>query len=242
MPAPTRRATPLAAALLAAAFLLPALAAGGPARADDAADKREAAELVTEAAFTLEKVWNHKDTGQFVQRYLREAEAVIIVPTLLKGGFLVGGEGGTGVLMAKADNGAWSYPAFYSLGSASIGLQVGAQSSEMLLLIMTGKGLEAILEDQVKVGGELRGAVGPYGAGLDASSSSAVDVDVLSYAVSKGAFIGANIQGTVIYPRESLNEDYYGRRVGPEDVVLQGRVANPQADDLRRMLADYASR
>jgi lipid-binding SYLF domain-containing protein len=222
-------------AALIGAFAL-ALLALGPAT-PAAADKADAEELVTEAQFTLAKVQKHPDIGPYVKTYLKRAKAVLIVPQLLKGGFIVGGEGGTGVLLARGDNGQWSYPAFYSMGSASFGLQIGGQASEVLLLIMTGDGLQAILEDMVKVGGEIDGAVGPYGAGLDASTTMNLDVDILSYSVAKGLYVGANIEGSVIVPRESLNEDYYDQRSAPEAIVLEGRLANPHADSLREALS-----
>lgn len=223
------------AAGAAAVMLAVALLAAPAARA---ADKADAEELVTEAQFTLAKLQKHKDLGPYVKAYLKRAKAVLIVPQLLKGGFIVGGEGGTGVLLARDEQGRWSYPAFYSMGAASFGLQIGGQSSEVLLLIMTGNGLQSILKDMVKIGGELDAAAGPYGAGVDASTTTNLDVDILSYSVAQGLYIGANFEGSVIVPRESLNAAYYGDRVGPDGIVLQGRVANPHADGLRDALAD----
>ncbi|MEQ8605127.1 MAG: lipid-binding SYLF domain-containing protein [Marivibrio sp.] len=225
----TRLAVVIAALMLAAAVL-----AAPPAKADQA----DAEELVTEAQFTLKKLQKHPDLGPYVKAYLKRAKAVLIVPQLLKGGFIVGGEGGTGVLLARDEQGRWSYPAFYSMGAASFGLQFGGQASEVLLLVMTGSGLQAILEDMVKIGGELDGAAGPYGAGLDASTTTNLNVDILSYSVAQGLYIGVNFEGSVILPRDSLNEAYYGRRLAPEAIVLQGQAGNPHADLLRDALAD----
>jgi lipid-binding SYLF domain-containing protein len=229
------RSIPHPVAALTAAFLLllATLMAASPARAD----KADAEELVTEAQFTLAKLQKHEDLGPYVRAYLKRAKAVLIVPQLLKGGFIVGGEGGTGVLLARGESGQWSYPAFYSMGAASFGLQIGGQASEVVLLIMTGKGLESILKDQVKIGGELDAAAGPYGAGVDAATTTNLDVDILSYSVAKGLYIGANFEGSVIVPRESLNDAYYGGTRRPESIVIEGQVANPHADGLREALS-----
>lgn len=221
-------------ALLSGALMLALSLTAGPARADQAT----AEEIVAEAKFTLQKIWNQKQYKEYVQHFAKDAKAVMLFPQVLKGGFIVGGEGGTGVLLARSDLGDWSYPAFFTMGSASIGLQVGGQISEVMLLIMTGNGLRAILDDQVKIGGEVNGAIGPHGAGLDAATTTNMDVDILSYAVAEGAFIGANIEGTLIVPRESLNRAFYDANATPHDIILDGRVGNPAADELRRMLRE----
>ncbi|NMM44760.1 lipid-binding SYLF domain-containing protein [Rhodospirillaceae bacterium KN72] len=221
------------ATALAALLALAPLYLAAPARA---ADKLDAEELVTESEITVRKMWDHPDFSDYVRHYLKQAKAVVIVPSMLKGGFIIGGEGGSGIIMARAQNNDWSYPAFLSVGSASIGFQIGGQSSEMLLIVMTGKGLQAILDDQVKVGGELTGAFGPYGGGTSASTTTNMDADIIAYSIAKGVFVGASLEGTALIPRESLNRDYYGRSVSPHEIVLNGVVGNPQADELRATL------
>jgi len=205
------------------------------------ADRFDAEELVTESEITVRRMWDHPEFSEYVRQYMRQAKAVIIVPTLLKGGFLIGGEGGSGVLMARGHSNQWSYPSFVSLGSASFGLQIGGQTSEMLLIIMTGQGLEAVLDDQVQIGGELSGAVGPYGAGAEASTTTNLDVDVIAYSISQGAFIGVSVEGTAIIPRESLIRDYYGHPATPRQVVIDGTVGESHADQLRATLTSLVS-
>lgn len=226
------RLAPALAFLLIVALML-GLA---PARAV-ADDKADAEDLVARAKLTLAAVQRHPDMGPYVKTYLKRAKAVLIVPQLLKGGFILGGEGGTGVLLARGDGGQWSYPAFFSMGAASIGLQIGGQSSQVVLLVMTGNGLQSILKDQVKIGGELDAAAGPYGAGIDASTTTNLDVDILSYSVAQGLYIGANFEGSVIVKRDGLNQAYYGAPVTPNAIVLDGQVANAQADELRQALS-----
>jgi lipid-binding SYLF domain-containing protein len=110
-----------------------------------------------------------------------------------------------------------------------------------MLIIMTGKGLQAILDDQVQIGGEISGAVGPYGAGAEATTTSNLDADVIAYSIAKGAFIGVNIEGTALIPRDSLIREYYGTSVSPQSVVLDGSVGNPHADGLRATLQRLVS-
>lgn len=212
-----------------------------PASADEVAEARkDAEEIVTEAVFTIDKLSTHPDVGKWVRKYMADAKAVLVFPQVLKGGFVVGGEGGTGVLLAKAGNGEWSYPGFYSMGAGSVGLQIGAQKSELMLLIMTGKGLSAILDSKVKVGGDISGAVGPYGAGAEASTTANFNADILSYSAAEGAFIGASVEGAYIWERKLLGESYYGDGAATaKGAVIDGKHANPHADPLRAKLASF---
>ena len=227
----------------AAAVVTAAMAFGiaAPATADDAADNLKTAnELVSEAVFTAEKMRNHKEFSAYVKGYMKKAKGVVLFPQILKGGFFLGGEGGSGVLLAKADDGRWSYPTFVGMGAASFGLQIGAQSSELMLIVLTGKGLEAILDDKVTIGGEINGAVGPYGAGAEASTTANLNADVIAYSVSQGAFIGVSIEGAAVFPREKLNAAFYGTNdASPKSVVVDGKFANSAADPLREELARY---
>ena len=157
------------------------------------------------------------------------ARAIFIVPQMIRGGFIVGGSGGSGVLLHRdIKTGTWSYPAFYTMGSVSIGLQIGADASEIVMMVMTEKGLNAMLSTEFKLGADVAVAAGPVGA-----SAKAQTVDVLAFGRSKGAFGGVSIEGAVISPRDKWNNDYYGSPVGPVDILIRGSVSNPQADQLR---------
>ncbi len=213
---------------------------GTSAWADTAGDLKTANEVVAEAVYTVEKMSRSKEFGAYVRAYMKTARAVIVFPQIIKGGFFVGGEGGTGVLLARGENDQWSYPAFFSMASGSFGLQFGGQVSEMMLLVMTGKGLDAILNNKVKVGGEINGAIGPFGAGAEASTTSNLNTDVLSYSISEGAFIGAAIEGAYIFPRDSLDTAFYNDSgANARSVVIDGQFANAAADPIRGELAKY---
>ncbi len=160
---------------------------------------------------------------------INNAKAIFIVPQMLRGGFIVGGSGGSGVLLARdSQSKTWSYPAFYTMGSVSIGLQIGADASEIILMVMTQKGLNAMLSTEFKLGADVAVAAGPVGA-----SAKAQTADVLAFGRSKGAFGGVSIEGAVISPRDKWNNAYYGKAVGPVDILIKRTVSNPQADPLR---------
>ncbi|MBW1749745.1 MAG: lipid-binding SYLF domain-containing protein, partial [Deltaproteobacteria bacterium] len=157
------------------------------------------------------------------------ARAIFIVPQMIRGGFIVGGSGGSGVLLHRdIKKGTWGYPAFYTMGSVSIGLQIGADASEIVMMVMTEKGLNAMLSTDFKLGADVSVAAGPVGA-----SAKAQTADVLAFGRSKGAFGGVSIEGAVISPRNKWNNAYYGSPVGPVDILIRGSVSNPQADQLR---------
>ena len=215
--------------------LLPLVAAmlfAAPARA--ATDQEE---LVSDALRTVDMLVQSHDTGPYVRNYLQQAKAVLILPAMLKGAFFVGAEGGTGVLLARG-NGGWSYPAFYVVGSGSFGLQLGGQASQMMLIIMTDKALTAVLDGKVKLGADLSAAMGPVGVGAEAATTINMGADIYSYSLAKGAYLGASVEGAVVYHREQWNFADYDPSATPRGIVLDGRYANPQADPLRNRLSE----
>jgi lipid-binding SYLF domain-containing protein len=221
-----------------AAFLLAITAAALFAWSAPARAYNEQQELIDKATISVEKISARTDIKNFVKKYLREAKGVLVIPALLKAGFFVGAEGGSGVLLAKGKGGQWSYPAFYTMGAASIGIQFGGQVSETMLIIMTSKGLSSIIDNKVTLGGELNAAVGPYGVGIEGATSTALGADIITYSIGKGAFLGGGLEGAVIEKRDSLNQGYYNDPgVTPEGIVLEGRYRNPKADRLRETLA-----
>jgi len=210
---------------VAAAIAGPSLAAGN------------AEDMVTKAQLSVESMSKDANIGQYVTRHLKNAKGVLIVPQMVKGAFMVGGEGGSGVLLTRDDKGTWSYPAFYTLGSVSYGLQVGGAVSEVMMLLMTDKGVDAIVADKkIKLGADLGVAAGPVGGGAEAGVTLG-SADVIVYSVSKGAYLGVSLEGSVIEPRESLNKEYYGVEVGARPIVIDRKYSNAKANGLRSALA-----
>jgi lipid-binding SYLF domain-containing protein len=198
----------------------------------------EQEELVERSRLTFLKLIDHPDFPELKQ-YVHHAKAVLIVPSLIKGGFFIGGEGGSGVLVARSAEGGWSYPAFYTLGAGSLGIQFGGQVGEVVFTIMTENGLKAVLSNQMKLGVDASVAVGPLGKGVEASTTTNFNSDIYQFAKTEGLFGGGAFEGALIYKRDEWNRGFYGRGVTPQQIVLRNEVANPTADPLRQALGEY---
>jgi len=154
---------------------------------------------------------------------------VVIYPQVLKAGFILGGSGGTGVLLARdSKTGEWSNPAFYTLGSVSFGLQIGGEAAEVVLLVMSQKGVDSLLTSKFKLGGDTSIALGPVGAGAKAD----VTADFISFAKSKGLYAGLNLDGSYVDVRDTLNKAYYGKEATPVDIIVKRSVSNKGAAPL----------
>lgn len=196
-------------------------------------DKVETEKIVDSAALVVKSFGSDPDLDWF-RKNVKNAKALLIVPQSLKGAFLVGGSGGSGVLITQdSETGQWGYPAFYTLGSISVGLQIGAESSEVILMVMTERGMEKLLTSSFKLGADVTLAAGPVGG-----KAAAATADVLSYARSKGAFAGVSLDGAIVKTRDKRNEEYYGTAVSPTDIIIRKTVSNPHADVLRNAVAE----
>jgi lipid-binding SYLF domain-containing protein len=202
-----------------------------------AADRAEVQGLVDRARITLNDFMRDPNFAWFHYN-LKHAKGVLIFPQIIKGGFIWGGSGGTGVFLARDERtGNWSEPAFYTLGSVTFGLQIGGQASEVVMLAMTQKAIDSLLSSSFKLGGDVSVALGPFGAGAKASADiPSVTADFLSFAKSKGLYAGLNLEGSIVSVRDSLNNAYCGREVRPADIFVKKECSNRGADELRATL------
>jgi len=163
----------------------------------------------------------------------------LIFPQVIKGGFIWGGSGGTGVFLARDEKtGHWSEPAFYTIGSVTFGLQIGGEASEVVMLAMTQKAINSLLSSSFKLGGEASVALGPVGGGAKAQADiPSVTADFLTFAKAKGLYAGLNLEGAVVAVRDGLNASYCGRDVRPADIIVKHAVRNKGVDELRAILA-----
>jgi lipid-binding SYLF domain-containing protein len=208
------------------------LAAIAPASAVRADDADEANGIVEKARISFNDVVKTKEYDA-LRAGLKSAKGVLIFPSILKGGFFIGGSGGTGVLLVRGEGNAWSAPAFYTLGAVSFGLQFGGQAAEVVILVNSQKGIDRLLTSSLKLGGDASIAAGPVGIGQAANLTA----DFVSYAKSKGAYIGMSVEGSVLDVRDSLNRAYYGKPVTPVDILIKHAASNPHADALRSAVA-----
>lgn len=223
----SRRAT--ATAALATLLLAPGMAA---AQNDQQA-------LVDRATLTVNELLGGEH-GADARQVLRRARAVMIFPRVFRGGFILGGEGGSGVLLARDGAGNWSSPAFYGLGAGSLGLQIGVQDSQVMLFIMNDKALNAILQSQFKFGADAAISIATVGAGISGGTTAALRADVVSVAKSRGLYAGVSLEGSILARRNEENAAYYGRSVSAEQIVLTMEAHNPGSDNLRAALIRWA--
>ena len=215
-----RRSFTLAAvAFAAASSAAPALAA------DDAA---EAKKLVAESKEVISAFAANNDFPTFGPA-LGKAKGVLIFPQILKAGFILGGSGGSGVLLVRDAKGDWSGPAFYTMGSASLGFQAGASSAEVVMIVNSQKALDSLYSNKFKLGGDASVAAGPKGVGTGAS----ITADFIVYSTVKGAYAGMSVDGSVLDVRSSLNQAYYGKPVSPADILVKKEPVSADAAALR---------
>ncbi len=206
-----------------------------------AANRERVQLLVDSARITLNDFMSDPNYGWF-QEHIRDAKGVLIFPQVIKGGFIWGGSGGTGVFLARDPRtGNWSDPAFYTIGSVTFGLQIGGEAAQVVMLAMTQRAVESLLKSSVKLGGDVSVALGPVGAGAKAGADiPSVTGDFISFAKSKGLYAGLNLEGAVVGVRDSLNRGYYGKDVRPTDIIVAHSVSNRGADELRAILRKAA--
>lgn len=194
--------------------------------------------LVDSARITLRGYMVDENMDMFREQ-VKTARAILIIPSMVKGGFIVGGSGGSGVMLVKDDRtGAWSHPGFYTLGAVSFGLQIGGEAAEVIMVIRTRKAVDRLYATNAKLGGDVSVAAGPVGQGAKAN----VLADVISYTRSKGVYLGASLEGSVVKIRDQWNADYYGQPVRPIDIFVRREVSNPGAVELVEAVAAATSR
>jgi lipid-binding SYLF domain-containing protein len=199
-----------------------------PAAADEALEARQLAER---SQLTLESFLADPNM-QAVRDLLQKARGAFIAPQVLRGAFVIGASGGSGVFLVRDERtGKWSDPAFYTLGGVSFGLQAGGEASEVILLVMSERGVSALQSSNFKLGADVSFAVGPFGAGA-AGATAALSADIIAFSRAKGLYGGLSLDGSVIAVRDSWNHAYYGKNVTPTDILVRRTVSNPQAAPL----------
>jgi len=188
--------------------LVSSVASGQNNRDRNTKKVREAAEQSAKAARVFDQIMGTREKS-IPKDLLDKAEAVAVFPGVLKGGLIVGGRGGSGVISRRVANG-WSAPAFFDLMGGSVGLQIGVASTDYILLFMNEHAVDSLLSDKVEIGGEGSAAAGPVGRSASASTDVKFNAQILSYSRSKGAFAGLELKGVVIKPDNEDNVQVYG--------------------------------
>lgn len=173
---------------------------------------------------------------------LNRAVCVGIVPSQLKGAFIVGGTYGRGVLVCrKGGNGAWGAPSMFTLGAASVGFQIGGKATDVVFIVMNPDGVKKLVQDSVKLGAEASVAAGPVGRSAEGATDVQLHAEILSYSRTRGLFAGVSLDGAMVKQDRDDNAQLYGRRITARDILIKGEVAPPAAAaPLDQALARYS--
>jgi len=223
-------------ALFAAATLVLSLApAPTVAQKEEKSKMTDEAERMMNATVTLKEILGIPEKG-IPQSMLDNAAAIVVIPGLVKAGFIVGGKHGKGVMSVRNDTG-WSHPSFVSLTGGSIGWQAGVKSTDLVLVFMSQKSVTKLLNGEFTLGADASVAAGPVGREAGAGTNLRVEAEIYSYSRSRGAFAGVSLDGSKLSIDKDANEKYYGREVKVEDLLFGGHGEVPQgAEDFKATL------
>src|SRR6266702_4673431 len=204
--------------LLTCTLLLPAFAAN---------DKKEE-DRVKESGVVLKEILDIPDN--IPQDLLDKAECLVILPSVKKGAFGIGGSYGRGVMICRSGQhytGPWGPPALYALEGINIGFQLGGQATDFVLLVMNPKGAQSLLSSKVKLGADASAAAGPKGRTAETATDGVMKAEILSYSRSKGLFAGVSLEGSTLRSDGSANEKLYGKKLSAKEIIREGRVGIP---------------
>lgn len=218
---------------LAAVVALPLALSARPASPGDEIDR------VQKSIDTLRKLTTAPDYG-IPQRVLSKADAIVVIPDLVKGGFVVGAKHGRGIMSARDRSGSWSAPAFVKLTGGSIGWQIGVESVDVVFLVMNPDGVDTLLADKFTFGGNLSATAGPVGRAADAGTDAKITSQILAYSHAKGLFAGATFEGAALRGDDDANESFYGAPTTIREVMdLKAPIKMPAIGNTWR---DFVSR
>src|SRR5215831_62215 len=202
---------------------------------------KEGASQASKAATVLTEIMGTPDKG-IPRDLLGKAECVLVFPKVVKAGFILAGQGGRGVASCRTTSG-WSAPAYFEIKGGSVGLQIGGQATDFVLLIMNESGMQSLLSDKFELGGDASVAAGPVGRTTSASTDVKMDAQILSYSRSKGLFAGVSLKGSVISPEKSDMEGTYGKGVTAQTVLAaDNRRAPNEVRVFPNTLGQYSAR
>ena len=201
-----------------------------------AADETSQQELLKDAKLVVEEIMSTPDLG-IPSDLMSKAQAVIIFPSMLKGGFFVGMRYGKGVATVRnVETGHWGPPSFITTMGGSLGFQFGAQTVDLILIVMTEKGMKGLLTNNFTLGGDIAVTAGPVGRHAELGVDILLQGDMYSYSRSKGVFAGLSLKGTIIKENVDYNEEYYEAKLTPEEIMIEGKVKN-LPDSSRKFLS-----
>lgn len=206
------------------------------------AQKKEG-ERLQESYQVLKEVLGTPDKG-IPRDLLDKAECVVVYPSVKKAGFIVAGEYGRGAITCRSGqnfNGPWSAPAMFALEGGSVGLQIGGEATDFVLLVMNEKGAESVMSSKVKLGADASAAAGPVGRTTSAETDVAMKAEILSWSRARGVFGGVSLAGSTMRADTGGNKSLYGKELSPKEIVREGSVQTPAAGQPLIQLLDQTS-
>ncbi len=186
--------------------------------------KEDNGQMLKDSLAVIDEIMNSPDQ-KIPSELISQAKAILIFPTLVKAGFIVGGRYGNGVASMRSRNtGKFGPPTFLTQAGLSVGFQFGAEAVDLVLLVMTQRGLESLLKDELTLGADAAVSAGPVGRHAEAATDIRMKGEIYSYSRSKGAFAGVSLKGTVISTDKGANFDYYGQSLKAKDILMRGKV------------------
>ena len=201
------------------------------------ADTKEQSRLEN-CGMVLQEIMNVPD--DIPANLVDKAECVVVIPSVLKGGFIVGGAYGRGAMICRSGEhftGPWGTPLMMALEGGSVGFQIGGQATDFVILVMNPRGATAILKNKVKLGADASAAAGPKGRDASAETDVTLRAEMLTYSRSRGLFAGVSLEGSTLRPDNEANEELYAKKIDPSDIVLERRrsgAARPRTSCSRR--------
>jgi lipid-binding SYLF domain-containing protein len=196
-----------------------------------AADNRQKEEdRLNDAGLAMKEILNTPEN--IPRELLDKAKCIVVVPSVLKAAFIVGGSYGRGTMVCRSGkdfSGSWGSPAMYALEGASVGFQLGGEATDFVFLIMNERGVDSLLNSKVKLGGDASIAAGPVGRAAAADTDAYMRAEILSYSRSRGLFAGISLEGSTLRPDEDGNEALYGRRLSARTIIRGPSPAAPKA-------------
>jgi SH3 domain-containing YSC84-like protein 1 len=196
-----------------------------------AADKaKEERDRLQNAAAAMQEIINVPDN--IPQDLMDKARCVIVMPSVLKAAFIVGGSYGRGTMVCRTGkdfSGPWGAPAMYALEGGSIGFQIGGEATDFVLLVMNDRGANSLTHSKVKLGADVSAAAGPVGRSASADTDAYMQSEILSYSRARGAFAGISLEGSTLRPDNGANRDLYGRSVSAREIIDGSEVQTPEA-------------
>jgi lipid-binding SYLF domain-containing protein len=226
----SRRIVPVLAIIFAiTAIVIPLRAQGS---SDEAKRGRDAAIVLDEIMAAADKA--------IPAAVLDKAVGIAVFPGLLKGGLGVGAQHGRGILSARDKKRGWSNPAFLTINGGSIGLQIGLQSTDLVLVVNNQRGLEQMVKNQFKIGADVAAAAGPVGRDAGAATDIQMRAQILTYSRTRGLFAGVTLNGSTINQDRDANERFYGKPLTTSQIIFDGMGSNDLANEWKATLAKYA--